>query len=224
MKIDLHLHSPISRSNGDSIKWDSPHHAIKKLIRNDIKIAAFTDHNKFDPDFYLQIYQLAKTANILFLPAIEVNVVRTDGQTAHLLYIFEQNLSIEQLQEISKIARCDIPKRGISLKKCNTIFSNFNTIKIPHVGKSDHFKYADLLQIEYDAIEISNEEDKNYLSVMKHSDINTSVVAFSDTHMWDEYPQARKLVTVIDDLEIPSFKELKAKLSQNKIFFIRRNN
>lgn len=222
IKVDLHLHSFVSRSNGDGIKWISLYDSINKLVENKVQIASFSDHNKLDVNFYLEASKLAKSANILLLPAIEANIVRTDGQIANLIYIFDQDLSLEELNEISKIAHCEIPKRGISLKKSNEIFSKFKTIKIPHVGKSDHFKYEDLIKIEYDAIEISNEKYSNYLSVMKHDDIKTSIVAFSDTHKWDSYPQVRRLITIIDDMNEVSFDELKRALSKNKDYSKKR--
>ena len=221
VKVDLHLHSFVSRSNGDGIKWTSLFDAISKLVENNVQIAAFSDHNKLDVNFYIEAKNLAQTANILLLPAIEVNVVRSDGQIANIIYVFDQDLEKDQLIKICEIANQEIPKRGISLTKCNTIFQDFQTIKIPHVGKSDHFKYEDLLQIEYDAIEISNENDKNYLSVTKKENINTSIVAFSDTHKWNDYPQLRRLITLID-LENISFQDLKEALNKNMNYTKRR--
>lgn len=215
IKIDLHLHSPFSRQNGDGIKWESMYDSISELIKNDIKIAAFSDHNILDVDFYFEAYELAKTANILILPAIEANVVRSDGKIANIIFVFD-NLEKNQLKKISDIARKSLPKRGISLKKCNSIFKDFETIKIPHVGKSDHFKFDDLIQIEYDAIEITNRNHPNYLNVLKKGIINTSVVAFSDTHKWDLYPENENLITIIDKIKEISFKGLKEVFENKK--------
>lgn len=214
IRIDLHLHSPFSRQNGDGIKWKSIYDSISMLLKNNIKIAAFSDHNIFNVDFYLEAYELAKTANILILPAIEANVVRSDGKIANIIFIFE-NLEKEQLEKISNIAKKELPKRGISLKKCNNIFKDFNTIKIPHVGKGDHFKIDDLIQIDYDAIEITNKKHPNYLSFLRKG-IDTSVVAFSDTHKWDLYPENENLITVIDKIEKISFSELKEVFRKKK--------
>ncbi len=222
MRIDLHLHSPASRSNDDAIKWDSLHDSLTRLMRENVSIAAFSDHNTLDVDFYLEARELASTANILLLPAIEVNVARTDGNRANIIYVFRNDLTKEKLNKIFDITKT-IHKKGINIKEVNAIFNDFETIIIPHVGKSDHFKYQDLLEIKYDAIEISNEEDKNYLKVISREDIRTSVVAFSDTHRWNEYPQLRRLITIIDMKE-QSFDELKRKLNENKNYSIRRLN
>lgn len=220
-KVDLHLHSFVSRKNGDAIKWNSLYDSISQLVKEKVQICAFSDHNIFDVDFYLEAKELAQTANILLLPAIEVNVVRLDGKIANVIFVFDNNLTKDELTKIRTITIKETPKRGISLTKCKELFKNFEKIIIPHVGKSDHFKYEDLLKIDYDAIEISNENDKNYLSVIKKG-INSSVVAFSDTHQWDNYPQLNRLITIIDDMEEISFKELKKQLSKNKNYFKRR--
>ncbi len=224
VKVDLHLHSENSRQNGDAIKWESLYDSILKLRNNNVNIGAFSDHNAFNVEFYLEAKNLALSAGILMLPAIEINVVRKDGKIANIIFVFEENLTFDQLNQISDICKNETPKRGISLKKCNNLFKDFKTIRIPHVGKSDHFKYEDLQEINYDAIEISNENDKNYLSVINKENIKTSVVAFSDTHKWNSYPQLNKLVTIIDDMEIVSFDELKKHLNLNKKYFKRRLN
>lgn len=222
VKIDLHLHSPFSRQNGDGIKWDSLYDSISKLLINDIKIASFSDHNILDVEFYIEAYNLAKTANILLLPAIEVNVVRSDGKIANIIFIFDV-LEYEDLKKISNIAKKEIPKRGISLERCKFIFQKFKNIKIPHVGKSDYFEYKDLIKVDYDAIEISNNKNKNYLKVLKKG-IHTSIVAFSDTHKWNKYTEQGKLVTLIDKMDDISFDELKKALQKNKDYTKERMN
>lgn len=224
MFIDIHFHSFLSTKNGDAIQFENLFDSLKKIQRNHVEIASFTDHNIFSYDFYKEAKKLASSGNILLLPGIEVNVVRTDGNSAHILYLFDENLSDDKLKQIEQIAKKEIPKKGISLSRVNTIFKEFDTIKIPHVGKSEFFKYEDLKKISFDAIEISNSNDKNYLSVIKKPDIKTSIVAFSDTHKWKMYPQLNELVTEIDGMTNKSFSELKAKLLENKNYAKRRIN
>ena len=221
IKIDLHLHSPASKDNGDGIEWESDYHTIKQLKNHNVQIAAFSDHNVFDWKHYQSLKQLAATAQILVLPAIEINVVRTDGQIANLIVIFSETLKTEELQTISAIAQKELPKRGISLARAETIFAEFATIRIPHVGKSDHFKWVDLQQITYDAIEITNAKHPNYQSVLK-KEVKTAIVAFSDTHIWDHYPQQDKLITIIDQMETLSFAALKMALARKEDFTVKR--
>lgn len=216
MKVDLHLHSYASAQNGDSVKWDSTHDAVSRLYKAGVRLAAFSDHNIFDVDLYLECSQLGKTGGMIFLPAIEVNVVRMNGVIANLIYVFPENLSIDELKEIRRISRVEIPKNGITINKANIIFNKFDVLKIPHIGKSDHFKTDDLHNLKYDAFEVTNLNHPNYLKTIKDG-LNSSVVAFSDTHIWKSYPQQKTLITEMD-LNPIGFESLKNKLAENKIF------
>ena len=216
MRIDLHLHSPFSEPNGDAIKWVDTRTSLIKLVQHNVKIAAFSDHNVFNTKFYKEVRDLSKSANLVILPAIEANVTRNDGKIANLLYIFPETLKDEQLQQIETITKLYIPKKGITIKKANDIFKDFKTIKIPHIGKSDHFKYKDILELKYDAFEVSNLKHPNYVSIMKKG-IKTSTVSFSDTHIWKKYPQIKKLITDIE-LKEATFICLKNALLKNKVY------
>ncbi|WPL37952.1 PHP domain-containing protein [Malacoplasma iowae] len=220
MKIDLHLHTLASISNGDTIKWSSLYDTLKKLKVNNVEIASFTDHNIFDYELYKKAYQLALTGKIKLLPGIEVNVVRKNGIIGHMLIIFNDNLTDQELLMLQKEANT-ILKNGVSLSNINNLFSNFETIRIIHIGKNDFFSYEDLEGLNYDAFEITNEMHPNYKQVLKKGFIS-SVVAFSDTHVWDKYPQQGELVTIVDDIGEKSFNALKKALKQNKIYYKKR--
>ncbi|WPL36735.1 PHP domain-containing protein [Malacoplasma iowae] len=220
MKIDLHLHTPASISNGDTIKWSSLYDTLKKLKVNNVEIASFTDHNIFDYELYKKAYQLALTGKIKLLPGIEVNVVRKNGIIGHMLIIFNDNLTDQELLMLQKEANT-ILKNGVSLSNINNLFSNFETIRIIHIGKNDFFSYEDLEGLNYDSFEITNEMHPNYKQVLKKGFIS-SVVAFSDTHVWDKYPQQGELVTIVDDIGEKSFNALKKALKQNKIYYKKR--
>ncbi|MBR3259523.1 MAG: PHP domain-containing protein [Mycoplasmataceae bacterium] len=88
VKIDLHLHSKISRN--DPIHWDSDYDSISRLKNEGIKIAAFSDHYSFSVEFYLEIKKLAATAGILILPAIEINVLNSNQKKADIIFIFSE--------------------------------------------------------------------------------------------------------------------------------------
>ncbi len=216
MKIDLHLHSPASENNGDAIKWNDTYTTLKTIHANNVKLAAFSDHNTFDDNFYKEVRNLGQTGGITFLPAIEANVVRKSGEIANLIYVFREDLSDDGLKEISDIARKRLPKRGISIESANKLFDNFETLRIPHIGKTDHFKYDDLLDLKYDAFEVTNMKHPNYVSVIKKG-LVSSTVSFSDTHVWTNYPQQGILITEIDLAEA-TFDELKKLLSKNVIY------
>lgn len=215
MKIDLHLHSPLSAKNGDSIHWISNFDTLKTLKNNSIQLCAFTDHNDFSLEQYKQLRDLGKTGGVVVLPGIEVDVKRKNDSIGHLLVVFREDLNDDQLQVIESIARKDLKKtRGISIEKANVIFSSFETIKIPHVGKGDYFITEDLEELQYDAIEISNHNHPNYTRWKKRN-IEKSVVSFSDTHIWKDYPQQSLLITDVPNGD-KTFSHLKTILAENK--------
>ncbi len=215
MKVDLHLHSYASSQNGDAIKWDSLYDAVSRIYKSGVRLASFTDHNVFDVDLYLESSKLGKTGGLIFLPGIEVNVVRKNGVIANLIYIFKEDLAIDQLLKIKKITE-SIPKRGITIDNANKIFDDFDVLRIPHIGKSDHFKSEDLKDLKFDAFEVTNLTHPNYLKTLKDGFIS-SVVSFSDTHIWKSYPQQKTLVTEII-LNPISYNSLEEKFRENKIF------
>lgn len=214
MRIDLHLHTELSKINGDNIVWNGFYDSLTKLKKNRVKMAAYTDHNLFDANFYLEAKELAKTGNIFLLPGLEINVVRKNGIIAHMLVLFREDLSIEQLKQIESVK---ILKTGIALNSINDLYSDFETIRIIHIGKEDHFCHEDLDNLKYDAFETTNFNHSNYKSILKKGFVS-SVVSFSDTHLWNKYPQISKLITIIDDMKDPTFDELKRCLSLNKIY------
>lgn len=215
MKVDLHLHSFASAQNGDAIKWESINDSVSRIYKSGVRLASFTDHNVFDVELYLECVEFGKTGGMVFLPGIEVNVSRNNGIIANLIYIFSENLSKEELLKIKQITH-SIPKRGITIQMANEIFNDFDVLRIPHIGKSDYFASEDLKTLKYDAFEVTSLNNKNYLKVLKDG-FTSSVVSFSDTHIWTSYPQQKTLITKMD-LNPLSYNSLKLALKQNKIF------
>lgn len=216
MRIDLHLHTPSSRLNGDSITWESLNSSIKKLYDHNIKMASFTDHNTFDLEIYKEAKEIGLTGNIVFLPGIEIDVVKKDGRKAHMIIIFSENLDNAQLELIKSISK-NILKNGVSISEINNLYKEFDTIRIIHIGKNDSFSSVDLDGLNYDAFEITNIKHPNYLAVKKNG-YESAVVSFSDTHHWNKYPQCNELKTEIDGMEKPTFDCLKNHLMLKKEF------
>lgn len=211
MKVDFHLHTPASIQNGDSINWSTPNEIIKKLWVKGVQAFAFTDHNVLDSSLYIQTRNICKT-NLLVFPGVEVSVLKPDGIIAHLLLLFDKELEDKQVKDLEEICRLTLRKRGISIEAVYEIFKDFDFIAIPHVGKGDYFDVEDLT-FEHQAIEITSKKHHNYKKWLKNLD-DKSVVAFSDTHSWKDYPQNNTFTTDIDF--DGSFKDLKLKLSLNK--------
>lgn len=214
MKIDLHLHSENSIPNGDSIKWTTDYDTLKKIMNNNVKAISFTDHNYFSKSFYNSIKKLAATANIKVFPGLELNVINKRDKVSHMLIIFRDDLPDEKLDEIEKIIN-SLTKTGISINQVNNFLSEYETIRIIHIGKNDYFKLEDLDGLNYDAFEITNENHTNYKNVINNNVIS-SVVSFSDTHSWDKYPQQNELETILNGIDEPSFDNIKYCFSLNK--------
>lgn len=209
MKIDLHLHSYLSALNGDSIKWTNMMDAINSMYKREVKAFAFTDHNAFSAESYLLSKKQIGNHMIVF-PGVEVDVIRPNGERAHLLVIFNNEITDEQVKMLESICKDSLRKNGISIQKVNQLFGEYETIRIPHVGKSDCFKPEELDELIHDSIETTSYENVNYKNWIKKKN-NKSVVAFSDTHVWRDYPQQEALYTEIDF--DGSFKDLKLKLA-----------
>lgn len=217
MKADLHLHTKFSSKNGDSIRWIGLYEVLKKLCFHKIKMISFTDHNYFDAEQYLEARKLCDTVCMSIFPGVEMNVVKKNGVVAHMLILFRENLDENKLYEIEDITR-KVLKSGVSINKINDFYNGFDTIRIIHIGKSDHFEWTDLEGLNYDAFEITNRNNDNYLRVLK-AGYKSSVVSFSDTHNWDDYPQHNKtLKTIFKNIKDNTFDSLKEILKTNQDF------
>ena len=210
MRVDLHLHSLLSKSNGDSIKFDSYFECFKILKRVKIEMCAFTDHNVFNAEHFVENKDVASKFGISLLPGAELNVVRKNNDIAHVLVLFDDDLSLEEYKKIQKIISTEGGKRSIRIENLDKVFAEFETIKIPHVGKGDYATHNDLQSLEHQAIEVPNENHSNYKAYRKNDEGNKtkkSIVAFSDTHHWNHYPEIGKVYTSLP--EVKNFKELK---------------
>lgn len=89
LRADLHLHTNEDaefRYEGDANYYHSSY--IDKLVEQDIKIAAITNHNKFKLDEFKHLRKIAKKRQIYLLPGIELSV--GDGSNGiHCLVIFD---------------------------------------------------------------------------------------------------------------------------------------
>ena len=213
MKVDFHLHTPSSEINGDAINWSSSMDTIKRIHSNKVAAFAFTDHNIFSAERFREAKHICGHKLIVF-PGIEINILKENDCIAHLIVLFDNNVSDEEAEEIEEISKRQLRKQGIRICQINKIFKKFKTILIPHVGKGDHFKVGEL-DFTHDAIETTSYNNNNYIN-WKNKLNNKSVVAFSDTHVWKSYPQNDYLETFIDF--DGTFDGLKKELSRNKNF------
>lgn len=212
IKIDLHMHSQYSSINGDKILFESPSEAMIKLKENGVGICAFTDHNIFAKTFYESNKVIANKFGIKLFPGVEVDVVKNNGQIGHILIIADDSID---LQEFETFVKKNFGKRKISTQGFFSAIKDRNFIVIPHVGKGEHFDFLDLKDFKVDAIETTNLENPKLLKYNAQSNNRDAVVAFSDTHAWNKYPQNDNVFTYVNDVK--TFEELKQELQNKRI-------
>ena len=81
-KCDLHIHTPASKCFED--KSITPQQFIDRVIENNIKCIAITDHNTVD--WIDKIREIAKEKDIIVFPGVEVTC---SDSKVHLLILFE---------------------------------------------------------------------------------------------------------------------------------------
>lgn len=95
LRADLHLHTDEDAEftyEGDADYYHSNY--IDKLVEQDIKIAAITNHNKFKLDEFIHLRKAAKKKQIYLLPGVELSV--DDGANGiHCLVIFDSEEWLE---------------------------------------------------------------------------------------------------------------------------------
>ncbi len=95
VKADLHLHTPAdpSFSPGNSLDNEGKKKAFTQtycteLQKKGIKIAALTDHNEINRDWFILISNEAKKLDITIFPGVEISI--NEGKRAiHLIAIFD---------------------------------------------------------------------------------------------------------------------------------------
>ena len=131
-----------------------------------------------------------------------------------MLIIFNDNLNDEQLSLIETRIN-NLTKTGISINNINDFMNDFETIRIIHIGKNDYFELEDLDGLNYDAFEISKKDHSNFKKIIENN-VVSSIVSFSDTHIWDKYPQHAMLETYLPNNDKFTFDYLKKCLLENK--------
>ena len=95
LRSDFHLHTDADSQfifKGDSNFYYSSY--IDKLVEQEIKIAAITNHNKFNPEEFKALEKTARKKEIYLLPGIELSV--NDGANGiHCIVIFDPKEWIE---------------------------------------------------------------------------------------------------------------------------------
>lgn len=112
IKFDLHIHSIASKykeSAGivDQSTKENIEVLLNKLNENNVALFSITDHNRFDPDIYIEIsnilsqgthpYQSVKAV----LAGVEFDVILDEGMAkCHIITIFDTDNEVEKLNRI----------------------------------------------------------------------------------------------------------------------------
>ncbi|TRZ90596.1 MAG: hypothetical protein D4R88_03365 [Methanosarcinales archaeon] len=106
LKADFHLHTIADKEFKTEISnyKEYAKKYVNELKRNDIKIGAITNHNKFDKDDFEIIQSAAMDSGIFLLPGVELSV--NDGKRGlHTLVIFAPEDSEKDVNNTSKIEK-----------------------------------------------------------------------------------------------------------------------
>lgn len=145
-KVDLHIHTDFSnKTKSNDYEGDFDIRTLKaKLIENDVKLFALTDHNIINTDAYENYYSTYTYGDPVLLVGCEfdIKVKQNDNSflTYHTLLIFNEKTS-EKAQELSKIIdehfiaeKIELKNRSLTEDQIFELFHPFHFFYIPHAG------------------------------------------------------------------------------------------
>ena len=112
IKFDLHIHSIASKykeSAGivDQSTKENVGVLLNKLNENNVALFSITDHNRFDPDIYIEISNILSQDNHPYqnvkavIAGVEFDVILDEGMAkCHIITIFDINNEFEKLNRI----------------------------------------------------------------------------------------------------------------------------
>lgn len=91
VRVDLHSHS-IADKQFKNEQWKSREefvdNYITQLEKQNIKIVAITNHNKFDREEYCMLREKGRERDILILPGVEISTI--DGKRECIFFAFSR--------------------------------------------------------------------------------------------------------------------------------------
>jgi hypothetical protein len=150
--VDLHLHTEISRKTGDSVSWVSLRNALCQIRNVGIKAFAFTDHDQFSYSQYVQAIEIIKNMkmDLSIYPGVEITIARKNGSRGHILFIFDNCITNEQLENLELIINQVRVKSssGAILSKVIKKLTTYKFFIIPHIDKTNSVLYEDLVEVK----------------------------------------------------------------------------
>ncbi|WP_373435938.1 hypothetical protein [Metamycoplasma equirhinis] len=219
-KIDLHIHSIDSNSTGSNVSKESDKDKILILKKNYVKVACFSDHQKFFYTNYLARLEIIKKNKIpiVLLPGLEVNLKRFDNKIGQAVFVFSPDFDGRKLERFT-MEHFLYSKKLYSYGEAVQLFkkNNFDFMVFPHAGKgADNLDIEDIKDYQVDALDATNISSSNIKKIQKVRKL--PVVYFSDTHSWKKYPENTRFCTHVDiDFETMNFNSLKSAINENKL-------
>ena len=138
MRIDLHIHTQKCKQGDRSKRNITPEKFIEKMNKNNVKICAITNHNKFDFEEFKKIRELEPELTIF--PGIELDINFKNNERKHIILICNPD-SAEKFYNIFD-NDCNRNYDEFSLNYNELLdkierFSEDEIIIIPHFGDKD---------------------------------------------------------------------------------------
>ncbi|MFW5871684.1 MAG: hypothetical protein ACOCUT_01120 [bacterium] len=217
-KVDLHIHTDLSnKTKSNDYDGNFNVNTLKaKLIENDVKLFALTDHNIINTEAYEYYYSNYTEGEPVLLVGAEFDIkVKQDDDsflTYHTLLIFNENTT-EKVQELSEIIEDHFTREGVDLKdryltegQIFELFHPFHFFYIPHAGGHKNiieaYKGADikkaqemvlLMECAHEKVKEKHKQ-KHYEGFDKLKDPefrnrkDEAFINFSDNHNCNIYP------------------------------------
>jgi ABC-type Mn2+/Zn2+ transport system ATPase subunit len=193
MKIDLHCHTKKLKTGDGTARNISPKDFAQKMLNNDVKVCAITNHNRFLVDEYDRI--LATESDFLILPGIELDVKMPTEEHKRCQFILVCNpdkkkefVEVFDEEERDPETYCmQYANLLTNIKK----FESKDILIIPHFGGKEPC-------ISEDQLHQLKKDIAGYVIIVEPSNIRTmgilnahdelSLVG-SDVRDWSNYPE-----------------------------------
>lgn len=206
MLIDLHCHTN-SLKNGGEERNISVEKMIPILEEKGVGIVSITNHNSFNVDEFNEAKLLGEKSGIQFYPGVEVDVLGTENERAHIIVVVDPEQS-PQLDTLFGNSAIDNPDSyTIALVDLIDKIKDMDYLFIVHYGKSPELGKKSL---EYAKQNVEEHrlflEPSNYRSLSIHSNKGHSCIVGSDIKDWSKYLDSSNVLPELK-FDVKSFKE-----------------
>lgn len=220
IKFDLHIHSKASEYKENAGIVDNSTKAnlgvlLSQLNQHNVALFSITDHNRFDPELYLEINRILEQVNHPYpcvksvLAGVEFDVIIDEGmEKCHIITIFDTNNEADKLRKIETGLRSKLLtdiQGAYSKREFEDILKEIglNTILIAsqrkdiHNQNGNHNSLSDstvdvehIIRVGYiNALEFQKPKVEGILlNNLKELSLPITLFSGSDCHDWVCYP------------------------------------